>query len=605
MKPSPTPLARRLARRARHLILPGLIAALPGLAAAGAPAPSTPWTVAQAGAAPVLPRLPRVDPAEEALPSVELTPQLVFQILAAEVALQRGQLGTAATTYLELARSTQDPRLARRAVELALAERGLERAAAAAQVWVQTAPASRIAAQTLETLQLSLGRYDAAEPLVQRRLADARRDGALPDTYASLARVLARTPDKAAARALLQRASQPDLNVADAWLARSTLAAATEAFDEATTTARQAVKLAPASETAVVSLARLLQRTEQGNAEALALLEGFVARQPASQEARFQLARVHAADGRWSVARGHFEQVLQQDPNNPSTLLALAQVAWQAGQPRDAEGYLRRYVDLPRTIRRDNAPAFLFLAQLAEEDQRLPEAVQWLGRVDAGDQYLPALTRRAQLLARLDRVEEARQILRESRGAGTSRVPLVVAEAQILRDAQRTPEAFTLLDEALAREPEQPELLYEHALTAERLGRHALMETNLRRLIALRPRNAHAYNALGYSFAERNVRLDEALALIQTAVELAPEDPYILDSLGWVHFRLGNTQEALTHLQRAYGMRPDAEIAAHLGEVLWTLGRTDEARRLWAEARGREPGNTTLRGTLARLNVSL
>ena len=284
----------------------------------------------------------------------------------------------------------------------------------------------------------------------------------------------------------------------------------------------------------------------------------------------------------------------------------MAQIAYQAKQPREAEKYLLRYVQLPTGVQRDDGPAYLFLAQLAEDEKRLPQAIEWLGRIDSGEQFLPALVRRAVLLGRLDRLDDARALLRQaSVSTNRDRVQLTIAEAQILRDANRAQDAFDVLDRALEKLPNNPELLYEHALTAERLGRIDLMETGLRKLIELRPDHAHAHNALGYSLADRNLRLPEALALIEKALSLAPDDAHILDSMGWVQFRMGNLERALEYLHKAYKLRPEVEIAAHLGEVLWAAGRTEEARQLWRDARGREPNNETLNGTLSRLNVGL
>ena len=182
---------------------------------------------------------------------------------------------------------------------------------------------------------------------------------------------------------------------------------------------------------------------------------------------------------------------------------------------------------------------------------------------------------------------------------------LVSAEAQLLREAGRGPEAFELLGKALERLPENPELLYDHGMAAERIDRLDLMEASLRKLMALRPDYAHAYNALGYTFADRNIRLDEAEQLISKALSLRPDDPHIIDSMGWIRYRRGDLPGAIELLRKAWSLSPETEIGAHLGEVLWKAGRTDEARQLWRDAQKLEPDNAILRETLARLNVSL
>jgi len=287
-------------------------------------------------------------------------------------------------------------------------------------------------------------------------------------------------------------------------------------------------------------------------------------------------------------------------------LYSLAQVAYQGKEPAEASRLLERYVALPRSVPRDDAPALLFLAQIAEEAGRTDEALAWLAKVPRGSEFVPATVRRALLMGKSGKVEAGRELLQKtSAGSVRERAQLISAESQLLREARRGQEAFDVLAGGLERMPDNPELLYDHAMAAERIDRLPVMEASLRRLIELRPDHAHAYNALGYTFADRNIRLDEARALLEKALSLAPDDAHILDSMGWVLFRQKDYPRALKYLRRAYAKQPEVEIAAHLGEVLWAMGNTDEARKLWREARGREPDNTTLRETLARLNVAL
>lgn len=197
---------------------------------------------------------------------------------------------------------------------------------------------------------------------------------------------------------------------------------------------------------------------------------------------------------------------------------------------------------------------------------------------------------------------EARKYLQDvPAGDAQQRLQLILAEASLLRDAHAYQEAFEFLGAAVAKTPDVPDLMYDYAMAAEKVNRMDVLEANLRRVIAMRPTHAHAYNALGYSLADRNERLAEARTLIETAHKLAPEDSYILDSLGWVLFRQGQFQEALGYLQRAHEARPDAEISAHLGEVLWALGRQAEAQKVWAEALRGQSKNDVLQGTIKRL----
>jgi tetratricopeptide (TPR) repeat protein len=543
---------------------------------------------------------------ESAPPSVELSPQILFQLLAADLAAQRGEAGSAWTTYMSVARSTRDPRIARRAAEVAIGARALDEAVQSAQLWRELSPDSRAAAQMLETLWLGSGRLKDVEPTLAERLARARSEGTLPAAYAQLQRSLQRVQDRAGAWQMIQRLSAPDLGVAAARLARSQFASSAEDFPAAAAEAREALRLAPDDEDAVIGAARHIHRLPDGKAEALGILERHLQRQPMSLEGRYAYARLLLADGRNDEARAQFERTLAQRPDSPAVLFSLAQLAYQGKQPAEATRYLKRYVDLPRSVPRDNAPALLFLAQIAEEGARAQEAIDWLERVPRGEEYIPATIRRALLMGKLGQVEAAREVLRDATAGGQrERVQLLAAESQVLREARRNQEAFDVLAAGLERMPDNTDLLYDHAMAAERIDRVAVMEQSLRRLIELRPDHAHAYNALGYTFADRNVRLDEARTLIERALALTPDDPHILDSMGWVLFRQKDYPRALEYLRKAYAQRPEVEIAAHLGEVLWAMGSTDEARTLWREARGREPDNTTLRETLARLNVAL
>lgn len=542
--------------------------------------------------------------AGDPIPANELTPKLMYQLLASEIAAQRGQVASAAATYLSLARETRDPRIARRATELALAERSLDHALPAAQLWHELAPESPIASQTIESLWMTTGRFAEAEPLLRARLDRARTERRLPETYDRIARTLARSPDAQGALAMLERLAAPDADEPAARLALAAVAQAAGDASRAAAEAEAALQLDPANEQAAILAARYVAQTPRGIDGATALLRAYLEREPKGIEARFALARLLNAGGSRDEAREQFEIALKQEPDSPPILLSLAQLAWQMKQPEVAEDYVRRYLELPDTVQRDDAPALLFMGQLAEDAGRTDEAIDWYAKVGRGEQFLPALTRRAVLMAKTGRVEQARALLRNtSVPSARERVQLTAAEAMVLREAGREQEAFDVLAAALDRMPENPELLYDHAMAAERLDRVELMEASLRKLIALRPDYAHAYNALGYTLADRGLRLDEAQALIEKALELAPEDGQILDSMGWVLFRQGRIDAAIEYLEKAWRLLPDAEIGAHLGEALWKAGRAEEAHRVWNEAAANDPDNRVLKETVARLRA--
>src|SRR5947208_2617079 len=420
----------------------------------------------------------------------ELNEPTLYDFLLGEIALQRGDVTLAAKTYLELAKHTRDPRVARRAVEVANLARLPELAIEAAKTWLDIEPSSPQALQVTAALLIASRRVEEAEPYLEKLLAS---DGVnLENGFMQLSRLLAANPDKSAnLRVVRQLAGKhPKLAPAQFAIAQAALVAGDD--DAALAAARSAAALRPEWEPPAVLEAQVLQK-------------------------------------RW------------------------------------------------------------------------PRAIEWYEQIVSGEQVVPARLRAASAIAKQGKLDEARAYLkRAAEDNPDQEVQLIVAEAQLLREANHSRDAFELLGQALRKDPEQPDLLYDMALTAEKLERYEQMESNLRKLIEVQPEHAHAYNALGYSFAERNTRLAEARKLIEKALELSPEDYFIIDSLGWVLYREGNLKGAAEQLRRAYSGRPDAEIGAHLGEVLWVMGRRDEAERIWQESIKSAPENDTLQKTIKR-----
>ncbi len=567
--------------------------------------------------------LPATPPAEQrapgsggAPPDVGVSGPLLFQIIAAELALQRGETGAAFATYLSVARATRDARLARRAAEIAIGGRAAPQALEAAQLWRELDPASGEAAQAVATLLVANGKYDEAATVLAAQIEAAA------DPVAELARVqrsLARAPDRAAGFALLEKLAQPyrddPKTGADVRLVLAGGANAAGLAPRAIELAQSALALRPDFERAALAAAQLMARPEgkdeaAGRARALQFMQAFLARNPQALEARMGYARLLVADAKYEEARAQFAQVVGADARNLDALYALAVLSLETPALRaDARRLFERYLKLLEEspgVERDPAAAYLNLARIAEEEKSYSEALRWLDRISGGEQYVNARVRRALVLGKMKRVDEARRVLAETPVASNEeRTQVVLAEAQLLREAKRYRDAYELLAQALVRAPDDAGLLYDAAMAAERLDKLDVMETHLRRLITLRPDYAHAYNALGYTFADRNIRLQEARELIEKALALAPEDGYILDSMGWVYFRLGDLTRARAYLERAYKRKPDAEIAAHLGEVMWVQGEREAARRLWREYQKKEPDNETLKATLARLKVKL
>jgi tetratricopeptide (TPR) repeat protein len=535
-----------------------------------------------------------VEPSTAPLPEQELTEPLLYEMLLAEVALQRGNAALAAQTYADLAKRTRDPRIARRAVEVANLARAPQLALEAARIWHEADTDSVQALQTLTALLVNARQVDEAEPYLAKLLD---RDGdAAAGGFMQLGRLLAGNPDKRAnlrvVRALAARhpgLPQAQLAIAQAALTANDDAAALEA-------ARRAAELRPGWDAAAIYEAQVLQRKSAGLAARS--LAAFLEQYPKSREARLAYARLLAGERRYAEARVEFEKLLAAFPDNGDVRYAVGLLAMQLKDYATAEASLKRLLAMGF---RDPHGVRFMLGQAAEEQKKWQEAVKWYDSIPRGDHYLASRLRIANVLAKQGRLEEARAYLGALDAEGEQRVQVLIAEAQLLRDANQHRDAFELLGKALQAQPEQPELLYDHAITAEKLERFDVLEASLRTLIRLKPDYAHAYNALGYSYAERSLRLPEARKLIERALELAPEDFYIIDSMGWVLYRMGDLKGAAEHLRRAYLGRPDAEIGAHLGEVLWQMGERAEAERVWQEVLKSHPENETLQKTLKRL----
>ncbi|AJX16864.1 hypothetical protein WI80_29305 [Burkholderia ubonensis] len=537
------------------------------------------------------------------LPSVPLTSQIVYQVLAAEVALQRNQPAPAFQTYLALARDTRDPRMAQRATEIALAAQSPADALSAANLWRQYAPDSNRASQVDAALLVLAGKPADAQPMLARELARATGDTRGPAILA-LQALLARGADRVGGLAVLRDMLKNDMNRPEAQLAIARQQLAVDDKDGAAQSLKQALQIRPDYLPAALMLS---QMGPAERAAGIASFEKYVQQNPKSRDARLALSQLYLADERLDDAQKQFETMRKLDSNDPTPLMALALIKIQQKKLDDATAYLKQYVQLgAKQPNADVGQGYIYLAQIAIDQGNDATASQWLDKVDQTSQhYLPAQITRAQLLQKQGKTDEARKVL-DNLPVNDPRDAAVIArtDASILFTAKRYGEAEMRLSRAVADFPDDPDLRYDYAMAAEKTGHYTTMEQQLRELIRTQPDNPQAYNALGYSLADRNQRLPEASKLIEKANALAPNDAYIMDSLGWVKFRMGDTAGATKVLRRAYDLQPNAEIGAHLGEVLWKSGAQEEARTAWRAAQKLEPDNDTLVQTLKRLQIN-
>jgi len=546
------------------------------------------------------------DGADENVPNVKLTPQMMTQLMQAELAFKKGDWQGPYLTMISLAQQTRDPRLAKRAAEMALAAKQADDALAAVKLWREYAPNSDEANQYYLGLVVLSDNLGEAEKLLKARLAEAT-PGARGLVMFQMQQLLLRAKDKEAAAAMLERLVAPYPNMMESHIVLAQAALARNDKAAGRREAGIALQLKPDSEIAALTLAQM----SDNEAQAIQVLHDYLAAHPNAREVRVAYARLLVNAKQLEAARQEFLTLDKDQPDNPPTLYALGILSMQMNDQKAAEQYFSRFVDLSEKTpdeEHDPSKAILILSQLAEEHGDIKGALGWLDRLETDDPKMAfgVQLRRAQLTAKDGDVAGARKLLSTIKTDDKAeQSQLVLVEAEILRDAGQPQEAFRLLEQGAKRFPDNTDFLYDYALMAEKLGRVKDMEKILRKVIAKAPDNQQAYNALGYSLADRNVRLKEAYQLIDKALKMAPNDPFILDSMGWVQYRMGHLDAAESSLRKAYTQRSDPEIAVHLGEVLWKKGDKDQARKLWREAQDKDPKNGALKTTLARLRASL
>jgi tetratricopeptide (TPR) repeat protein len=550
---------------------------------------------------------------QEAAPSSLLDSALFYQLLVGEMNLQEGEPAAGFALMLDAARKTGDAQLYQRATDIALQSRSGDAALQSARAWKQDQPTSREANRYVLQILVALNRIaDTLEPLqTEIRLApDIER----PAVLTAVPRVYARATDKKLASTVVEEALADYLgNPATAGAAWTTLGRMRMAAGDtsgALAAAKRGQAAAPQAEgPALVALELMDPKMPEAEGVVRRYFEGNPKAMP---EIRMGYARALLDSQRYAEASAQLQIVTRDKPDLPEGWLVLGSLQLQDNQLAQAQTSLERYVGLAQQQtaegerNRSLAQAYLSLSQIAEKRKDYATAESWLAKIDNASDLALAQTRRASILASQGKLEEGRQLIRKlpERNAAEARVKLN-AEVSLLREFKQYQLAYEVLAQALAKSPEETELLYDQAMMAEKLGKLDEMESLLRKVIQLKPDYHHAYNALGYSLADRSVRLPEARELIRKALEFAPADPFIGDSLGWVEFRLGNNAEAVKIFEAAYKAKPDAEIAAHFGEVLWAMGQRDRAISIWKEGRLLNPENETLLETLKRLRVKL
>jgi len=523
--------------------------------------------------------------------------EVAYKVWSAEVFGSEGQFEKAASEYLAAALLSDDPDIARRATEVAISAQSWQAASMAADRWVVLAPEDLEARETATRTLLVGGDFVRAEI----QLAETLR--LLEDTpwggWNRIGGLLTAARDVNRTGEMVERLAE-ETGAGDnpyALYTRSQVAARAGRFDEARALAEQAVAQAP-GEAQILSWAGRLALSQRDEVTAVGHYRAAWETDPTDRA----LALVYAELLRQTGEPGTANEVLETLPDTPENRFTRIAFAVESGDRDLAMDLYEGYRQTPYSDGQDKA---FQAARSAEVLELTEEAVGWYAQVREGDRALVATLRRAYLLSELGRLEEARQLLLFARNDGGSTVQMetTLVEAQILAEADQSEEAFAVLEQGLTRFPDDTRLLYTRALIAAQLDRLERAEEDLRAVLAAEPGNAAALNALGYTLADRTDRLQEAEQLIRQAYEIEPEDPAIIDSMGWVAYRLGRLEEAERYLRQALLRDRNAEIAAHLGEVLFVQGREQEAMQVWREGLRMDPSDRVLLDTMERFGA--
>ena len=521
--------------------------------------------------------------------------EFVYKYLLGEIAGQRGETTLASQLFLDLARQTQDPRLAERAARSAAFANQPGLALQAATLWADLDPNSLEAQQASSQLLVASGNLKEAKPHIQKLLAkeETRANG-----FLYLNSLLANQKDKNEVLAAISEFAAPYPKLPEAHLAIAQAAFIADKPDVTKKALATATKLRPDWELGAQMQGQMLLK--ESPEKAINFYQGFLKNYPKANDVRMAYAKLLVSQKRNAEAKPEFVKLVESSKGSPEISAVVGLLSLESQDYLMADKYFQQSIS---SGFKDTDQLYIYLGRSAERQKMDAKALEWYDKVSPGERYLEGRFSAANVIARTKNVDAAIKMLDEVDNLTPEQQILVIqTEASMLAQAKRNQESFDLLEKAALNWPNSIELIYDHALAAERVGKLDLMESELRKVIKIKPDFASAYNALSYSFADRNIKLAEAKTLVETALKLQPNDHYMLDTLGWVHYRLGNLALAAENLRKAYEIQADPEIAAHLGEVLWKQGLHEEAKKIWASALKEFPENDVLVATAKKFN---
>lgn len=564
------------------------------------------------------PPTPKADTVKTVVPAAQQTTlqdsdadNPLLALLTAEIASQRGDYTTAIQGYIAAAKAQKEPELARRGVEIGLRQNLAEPAYQAAIAWLQLAPQDALAARAVLLLQLGTNRIEEAVPNLKRYFAEIKQlEQAYPNPAGTTAdkiiiEMLMRIPDKGRVYSIATEVFGNTPNDPDNQSLLAEIAFYTDQADIAIGHMQNVLNKAP-NESNFLMMAAFLEKRDNNPKAAVELLSDVTQKHADWFKARLYLARVYTQQEQWPQAKQQFEDMLKLKPAETSLHSSLGFVYSKLGDRKQAETHFKQYLkQTPAHQRQNESLIFLTMADMALADNDLKAALKTLDATPSADSNLDVQLKKAEIYEKQGKRKEAQKTLDNFKPFDeNSAVRLVLAKAQQAETHQEPEAAVKALEQGLDRFPNQPDLLYERAMVAERQNDLATLEKSLTQLIQVRPNNPHAYNALGYTWADRGIRLDEAFDMIKKASDMAPNDPFIMDSLGWVFYKKNDLENAEITLKKAYAIRQDEEIGLHLVEVLIRRNKTEEAKTLSDTLQTRFPKSDKLQQLLKTLTAT-
>lgn len=512
--------------------------------------------------------------------SISEQSDLVYKILSAEIAGRRGRVDIAARNYFDAASNSGDARVAERAVKLAMFGRDWGQAGRAVDRWVELSPTNVDAWQHKVQISLQVKDVDSAAGALEQIVAISGREPT--EVIPGLVSSLLRQTDAELGAEVLTRLGARFPDSADTQYGIGRFAMSRGDRETALAAFEKALAIEPDNIEALLSLARI--RLDMGAGEtALDPIAEFVERNPGRAPALLGYARLLVETGKYERASEQLELISARFDDDSEALFSIGLLALEIKRVEQAERYFQQLVTLDQYVDEGH----YYLARISDSRKEYQQAINRYEQVQGGDNFLDAQIRSAELYALIGELDRGRERIANLRSLSDERsvqLELISAESRMLVGNDRQAEAMSVLSEGLDNYPDDPDLLYSRALVAEQLDQQDIFEGDLKKVIADDPDNSYALNALGYFLVDRNMRLDEAEEYLEAAISINPDDPAIIDSVGWLYFRQGRYEESIETLRRAYKILPDSEIAAHLGEVLWVSGDQNSATRVWEEA---------------------